>query len=140
MAGTTAARVGAALCLVSLGLLALPYAVLDGSEVSVYYGVGPVSPLYLAVLPAVTLVALLGAARGRSDPVTAAGASIAVAGSFVLLVGLWALAAGDVVGSLTVAAAFDRHRWALLVAGAGLLATTGWFARAALSGTVPQGP
>lgn len=140
MTGRLVARMGALLSLVVLGLLLLPYGLLDASEISVYYGVGPVSPLFLAVLPVVTAVALLGGARGRSDPVTAAGAAVAVSGVLGVLVGLWMTEAGAVVGGLTVDAVFDRHRFALLTATAILFVITAVFAKAALSGDVPQSP
>lgn len=140
MSGRTPAWLGLFMSLVFLGLLAVPYLLIDGSEVSVYYGVGPVSPLYLAVLPVVTVVALLGGARGRSDPITAAGAGLAVSTLLGVLVAMWALEASTVVGGIAVDATFDRHRFALLGAAIGLIAMSGWFARAALSGHVPQGP
>jgi hypothetical protein len=140
MSGTLAARVGAGLCLIALGLLLIPYSVLDGGEISVYYGIGPVSPLYLIVLPPVTAIALLGADRGRSDPAMAAGASVAVTTLFVLFVGLWTLGVGDVVGGLTVGTEFAYHRWALLGVACTLELTVGVFAWHTLSTEVPQGP
>lgn len=140
MSGTFAARVGAGLCLVVLGLLLIPYAVLDGGEISVYYGVGPVSSLYLIVLPPVTAIALLGADRRRSDPATAAGASVALSTLLLLFVGLWTVGVGDVVGGLTVGPEFGYHRWALLATALGLELTVCVFAWQTLSADVPQSP
>lgn len=140
MSGTLAARVGAGLCLVAVGLILLPYGVLDGGEITVYYGVGPVSPLYLLVLPPVTAIALLGADRGRSDPAMAAGASVAVSTLLLLFVGLWALGVRDVVGGLTVGTEFAYHRWGLLVVTLALEVSTGVFAVQTLWADVPQGP
>lgn len=140
MSGTLAARVGVGFCLLAVLLLLLPYALLDAGEISIYYGVGPVSPLYLLVLPPVTAIALLGANRGRSDPATTAGASVAVSTLLVLFVGLWAFGVGDVVGGLTVGPEFEHHRWALLTVTLGLEVTSVLFAWQTLSADVPQGP
>jgi hypothetical protein len=140
MWGTFVGRMAVTFCLLIIALLALPYLVLDGGEISVYYGVGPVSPLYLIVLPAVVAVALTGSLRGRSDAATAAGAGVAISTLLGVFVVLWALAAGDVAGGLTVAPTFAYHRVVLVASTVGLVFLTALFARAALRGAVPQGP
>lgn len=140
MSARLAAQLGTVLSLLLVGVLVFPYAVLDGGEITVYYGVGPVSPLYLLVLPAVTAVALTGMLRGRSDPALAAGASLAVSALLVLFVGLWMLEVGDVVGGLTVSSSFDYHRWSLLGGSLALGLVSVLFAWQALSTDVPQRP
>jgi hypothetical protein len=131
MSGTAAGRLAIALCVLIVVLLGLPYVVLDPGEISVYYGVGPVSPLYLAVLPAVVAVALSGALRGRTDQATASGASLAIAGLLTLFVLMWAAGVEGVIGGLTVTATFAYHPWVLAGASLALLFSfVGYTARA----------
>jgi hypothetical protein len=140
MSARLAAQVGTLLAVLLLGSLVFPYAVLDGGEITVYYGVGPVSPLFLLVLPAVTAVALTGMLRGRSDPALAAGASLAISALLLLFVGLWVVEVGDIVGGLTVPPSFEYHRWVLLGGSLGLGLTALVFAWQTLSTDVPQRP
>lgn len=140
MSSRLAAQFGTILSVLLVALLVFPYAVLDGGELTVYYGVGPVSPLYFVVLPAVTAVALTGMLRGRSDPALAAGTSLAISTLLVLFVVLWMLEVGDVVGGLTVPSSFDYHRWSLLAGSLALGLDSVLFAWWALSTDVPQRP
>lgn len=135
-----AAQVGTVISVLIVGLLLVPYALLDSGELTVYYGVGPVSPLYLLVLPAVTAVALTGMLRRRSDPALAAGASLAISLLLLLFVGVWMLEVGDVVGGLTVPSVFEYHRWALLGGSLALGLVTLALAWRTLSANVPQSP
>lgn len=112
-----AERVGLAGALAVLGLVAVPYLVLDAGEVAVYYAQGPVSPLYFTPFAAVAVVALLAAARDRSDPAVVAGVALVVGLGLAALAAAWAVAAGAVVGSLDVDATFDYHRYAVVAAG-----------------------
>lgn len=130
--GATAARIGAGACLLALGLIATPYAVVDAAEIGVYYGVGPVGPPFLALFTGVALVVLASGAAGRSDPATGAGVATAFTVVAAVLGVAWALAAGEVVGGLTVGAWFDWHRWALVAANALALLGAAAYARAVL--------
>lgn len=140
MPGTVTGRLAVSLCVVVIALLAVPYVILDSGELSVYYGVGPVSPLYLAVLPAVMAVAVSGALRRRTDPATAAGASLAIAALLTIFVLMWAAEVDAVIGGLTVNASFEYHPWALSAVSVALLLAVGGFAVRAMRGQVPQGP
>lgn len=116
-----AARLGVAGGVAYLVLAVLPYLVAAAPETRVYYGVGVIGPLLLLVPAGVALIALLSGARRRSDPATMAGVAL-VFGLFVLLLSVaWALPAGGVVGGMaSVSAAFDYHRWLVVLAGAAL--------------------
>lgn len=126
------ARIGTLAGVVVLLLVALPYAVTDGSEVSVYYGVGVVGPPLLSLFVAVAAVALLSGAAGRSDPATVAGVALVLGVAVAGFAALWALEAGSVVGGMTTSATFDYHRWALLAAATVLAAAAAWYARLAV--------
>lgn len=129
-ARTLAARLGAAACLLLVALAALPYLVMDGTEVGVYYGVGPVGPPFLALVATVALVALLSGAAERSDPATVAGVAVVLGVLLVLFGGLWAVPASGVVGGTTAPAAFDYHPWAVVATALVVFGSAAWFARA----------
>lgn len=131
---TRLARLGALAALLVVVLAGVPYAVADATEVSVYYGVGVVGPHLLAILAAVTLVALLGGARGRSDPATVAGVAVVFGVVVAGLLVQWALVAGPVVGGMaSVGAWFEYHRWAMVAAGTALAVLTALDARSVLA-------
>ncbi|MFB6120630.1 MAG: hypothetical protein ABEJ68_05885 [Halobacteriaceae archaeon] len=124
---TLALRVGALACLALLALLAAPYALFDAATVQVYYGVGPVSPLVVALFAGVAFVALGSAAAGRADTATVAGLALVVGVGAVLITLSWALSAAGVTGGLPTSAAFGYHRWGLVAVSAAL-ALAGLFA------------
>jgi len=113
-----------------------PYAVANVSEVGVYYGVGPLSPLLLLAPVGIALIAVFSGAKRRSDPATMAGIALVMGVTTALLTALWALPAGSVVGGMaSVSATFAYHRWALLLA-ACLVAAGGAGYAAAVLGVV----
>lgn len=122
-----ALRIGALACVALLCLLALPYALVEASAVQVYYGVGPISPLAVALFAGVALVALGAAAAGRSDPDVVAGLALVVGLGSVGITLSWALGAAGVAGGLPVSATFEYHRWAVVGTSA-VLALAGLFA------------
>ncbi|MFB6103805.1 MAG: hypothetical protein ABEJ57_01795 [Halobacteriaceae archaeon] len=132
-----AALVGALAALGVVVGIAIPYAVLSASELSVYYGVGPVSPILLSVVAAVAFVALTGVARDATDPATATGAALVLGLALFGLLAWWAIEVAAVVGGLDVSAAFTYHRWALLALAAIVPIATATHARRILR---PQGP
>lgn len=126
-------EVGAAACLAVVLLVLVPYLVVDSTAVGVYYDAGPVGPPALALLSGVAGVALLAAARDRSDPATVAGVALVIGVVTTLLALLWATAVTpDVVGGLTEIAAFEHHRWAVVGAAAVVAVTSAWYARMVL--------
>lgn len=126
-------EIGAAACLAVVLLVLLPYLVVDATGLGVYYDAGPVGPPVLALLAGVAAVALLAAARGRSDPATVAGLALVVGLVTTVLALLWALAVTpDVVGGLSELAALEYHRWAVVAACAAVTASAGWYARLVL--------
>lgn len=115
-------------------LLVVPYALVDARALGVYYG-DLVGPPLAGLFAAIAAIALLGAARGRTDPPTAAGVAVVLAVLAVGLLGRWALGVSPaLVGSLTELAAFEWHRWALAAAGVVQLAAGSWYARTAVRG------
>ena len=122
-----ALRFGVLASLLLLGLLALPYAMFDAASVQVYYSVGPLSPLVVALFAGVAFVALGSAAAGRSDPAVVAGLALVIGLGSLGITLPWALDAAGVAGGLPTSAAFDYHRFAVAAA-AGLLTLAGAFA------------
>lgn len=122
--------VGAAVAVVLLVLL--PYAIADPRAVWVYYA-GLLGPPLAGLFASVAAIALLAAARERTDRPTAAGVVVVLG---VLTLGLVAPWAGSVspslVGGMTTLAAFEYHRWALVAAALALLGAGTWFARTSL--------
>lgn len=109
-------------CFAVVVLVLLPYLLVDSTAVATYYDAGPVGPPVLALLAGVAGVALLAAARDRSDPATVAGVALVVGLATTALALTWALAvAPDVVGGLGEAALLESHRW-VLVGACGVMA------------------
>lgn len=114
MTDSPGAVLGAVAGVCFLGITFLPYAILTQSELSVYYGVGPVSPLVLAVFTVVGVIALAAVAQGRTDPAMTTGAALVVGIVVAALSLWWAIEVGGVVGGLSVSAAFENHRWVVV--------------------------
>ena len=114
-------------------LAAVPYGVSNAEAVWLYLGGGLVGPPLAALFAAVAAVALLGAARGRTDPAVAAGVAVVLGALVAGLLAAWAVGVSPaLVGSLTEVAAFRFHRWLLAAVGVVQLAASAWFARAVL--------
>jgi hypothetical protein len=131
---TSAPTVGVLAALTVLAVVTVPYVLIPARDVGVYYSAPTFVPIHLVVgLFAMVAVVVFAAGRnGRTDPPTAAGATVVLGGFMALLVLWWAVAVGDVVGSFDVTASFDYHRWLLLVATAAVAASGWWFAREVL--------
>ena len=127
---TIAPAAGIVAALAVLAAIVAPYFLIGATEVGVYYGVPTPVPVHLVVgLFALVSVIVFAAGRnGRTDPLTAAGATVVFAGFMVLLALWWSIAVGGLVGSLTERAAFDYHRWLLLATTLGVAGAAGWFA------------
>ncbi|MDZ7700577.1 MAG: hypothetical protein U5J98_00130 [Halobacteriales archaeon] len=118
--------VGAAAAIVLLVLA--PYAVADARAIGVYYG-GLLGPPLAGLFAAVAGIGLGGAHRGRTDRPTAAGVVVVFAFATLVVLAPWALGVSPaLVGGMTTVAAFEHHRWALVLAGVLLLGAAGAFA------------
>lgn len=122
----TGLGVGAAAAIVVLVLA--PYAVADARAIGVYYG-GLVGPPLAGLFAAVAAIGLAGAHRGRTDRPTAAGVVVVFAFATLVVLAPWALGVSPtLVGGMTTVAAFEHHRWAIVLAAAVLLGAAGGFA------------
>lgn len=137
MAGDRLPIVGAIAAGGLILLTFLPYAILTAPELSVYYGVGPVSPVVLTVFAAVAGIALAGVAADRTDPAAAMGAVLVVGVVLTALLLWWSLAVRGVIGGLSVSATFEWHPWVLVGVAAVIPITASWYAGTILR---PQGP
>lgn len=125
------AGLGTAAAVAVVGLLVVPYALADARAVWVYFGGDLVGPPLAGLFAAVAAIALLGAARGRTDPPLAAGVGVVLGGLAAGLLAVWAAGvSAGLVGGLTTVAAFQWHRWGLVAAAGLLLVASAWFARA----------
>lgn len=131
---TKAPAVGAVAALAVLVAIAVPYFVIDATAAAVYYGSPTFVPIHLLVglFALVTVIVFAAGRNGRTDPPTAAGATVVIGGFMALLALWWALAVGSLVGSLTEQAAFDYHRWLLVATTFAVAASAGWYAREVL--------
>lgn len=128
---TRAPAAGVVAALVVLAVVVVPYLLIPAQEVGIYYSAPTFVPIHLVVgLFALVAVIVFAAGRnGRTDPPTAAGATLVLGAFMALLVLWWAIAVGDIVGSFDVSATFDYHRWLLLVTTAAVAVSGLWFAR-----------
>ena len=128
-----AGRLGSASAALVVGLVALPYVLLDLTAVGPYYAAGPGGLAVITTLPLLAIVALAAALRGRQDPALMAGATVVLAAVTAGFAWWWALSVSpSLVGGLTDLASFDYHRWALAGAATVLLGATLGYARAVL--------
>jgi hypothetical protein len=131
---TSAPAMGVVAAVAVLAVVVAPYFLLPATDVGVYYSAPTFVPVHLVVgLFAMVAVVIFAAGRnGRTDPPTAAGATVVLGGFMAVLVLWWAVAVGGLVGSLTEVATFDYHRWLLLVTTLAVAASAGWYAREVL--------
>lgn len=127
---TRAPTLGIVAAVVVLAVVVVPYFYLSAPDVGVYYGAPTPVPIHLVVglFAVVSVIAFAGGRNGRTDPPTAAGATLVLGGFMSILVLWWALAVGGLVGSFPVEATFDYHRWLLLLATLLVAASGGWYA------------
>jgi len=114
--------VGVAGCLAVLALLLYPYLVADGT--GVYYGTAAVNPLVAGLLALLGVIVFAAGREGRTDPVLAAGATLALGVFGVAILAAWAVTARVDAVQVT-----GTHRWATVAAGAVVPLAAGWYAR-----------
>jgi hypothetical protein len=131
---TSAPTAGVAAALAVLAVVVVPYFLVPARDVGVYYSAPTFVPIHLVIgLFAMVAVIVFAAGRnGRTDPPTAAGATVVLGGFMALLVLWWAVAVGGLVGSFDVPASFDYHRWLLLATTVAVAGCGWWFAREVL--------
>lgn len=122
---------GIVAALATLFLIAAPYPLVgEASAVNAYYNAGAITPLAAGLLATVAVIVFAAGRAGRTDPPLAAGAGLTL-GAFALgVAALWAATVpASVALQLGEVAALEYHRFALVVATAGLPASAGWYAR-----------
>jgi hypothetical protein len=131
---TSAPMAGVVASLAVLAVVVVPYFLIPARDVGIYYGAPTFVPIHLVIgLFATVAIVIFAAGRnGRTDPPTAAGATLVLGGFMALLVLWWAIAVGDLVGSFDVSASFDYHRWLLLAATVAVAGSGWWFTREVL--------
>ncbi|WP_132061390.1 DUF7548 family protein [Halorussus amylolyticus] len=131
---TRAPSVGILASLAVLATVVAPFFLIRPTEAGVYYDAPTLVPVHLVigVFASVAIIVFAAGRNGRTDPETAAGATVVLGGFVALLALWWAIAVGDIVGSLTENAAFDYHRWVLVAAAFALAGSAGWYAREVL--------
>lgn len=102
-------------CVLTVAAVLAPYVVVtqeDQPVVSQYYELGVITPLALAVLALVGIIAFAAGLKGRTDPSVVAGLLVGL-GVFSLFVAThWALAVPETVGQSAETADFLAfHRW-----------------------------
>ena len=116
-----------------VGLVALPYVLLDLTAVGPYYAAGPGGLAIITTFPLLAIIALGAALGRRQDPALMAGAAVVLAAVTAGFAWWWALSVSPaLVGGLTDLASFDYHRWALAGAATVLLGAALAYARAVL--------
>jgi hypothetical protein len=136
-----APTLGIVASLAVVGLLVVPYAVVDGGAVANYYAAGALSPWVGGLLALVAIVVFAAGREDRTEPETAAGVGVGLGLAAFVVAALWAVTVpGEVplqlttdrplVGPLTSGTVIEYHRWvaaaaALLVPAAGV-----WYAKA----------
>ncbi len=135
-----APTLGIVASLVVVGLLLVPYAVVDGDAGS-YYGAGTPSPWVGGLLALVAVVVFAAGREERTAPETAAGVGLGLGLAVTAVLALWAVTvpgevplqlttAEPIVGPLTTGVIIEYHRWLLAVAAALLPAAGVWYGRA----------
>ncbi len=111
----TVAALGVLASLAAIGAVAAPYVLLPSAEasgLSTYARYGVVGPWGVVLFALVTTVAFAAGRQRRTDPATAAGATVAVGLVAALVAVEWALAVDpDVVASITTTEWLSVHRW-----------------------------
>ncbi len=112
----------------------VPFVVLSSAEISgvqTYYAHGVVGPWPIAMLGLLSIVAFAAGRQGRTDPVTAAGATLVFGVATAAIALYWAVAVpADLVQQLGTATWLAYHRWLLAVAAIGVMGSALWYVRA----------
>ena len=129
-----APTVGVAACLLLLGVLAAPYALLSspGTGLGVYYSSGPLGVGGVGFLAVLLIVVFLSGRQRRRAPDTVAGVALVGAVAAFLFASLWAVSVDpDNVYSFS-AQWMAYHRWLVVGAGALPAAAAAVYTRAVL--------
>lgn len=135
-----APTVGIVASLAVVGLLLVPYAVLDAGDVGTYYDAGALSPWLGGLLALVAVVVFAAGREDRTEPPTAAGVGLGLGLAVALVAVVWAVTVpGEVplqlttdrpiAGPLSTADVLETHRWVLAVVSGAVPAAGGWYAR-----------
>jgi hypothetical protein len=135
-----APTLGIVASLALVGLLLVPYAVVDGGAVANYYGAGVLSPWVGGLLALVAGVVLAAGREDRTEPETAAGVGVGLGLAVFVVAALWAVTVPaevplqlttdrPLVGPLTTATLIEFHRWVLAAVALLLPAAGAWYAR-----------
>ena len=132
-AESATARVGAVSGVLVALLVVAPYLLGPPAAVGTYYAPGPVGPPVAAVFALIGSLLLVAARRGRTDAARAAGAVVVLGAVVTLFTLAWALAVTpDLAGGFTTLDLARYHRYAVVLAGAVLLAAGAGYTRAVL--------
>lgn len=121
-------------CLLVLFVVFAPFVLLSGGEatgLSTYYDAGLVGPWVVALFALVATVVFAAGRQGRTDPETAAGATLVLGLFMTMLAAQWAVAVDPaLVLGLTTQTWMEQHRWVLTAVTLVVPGTAVWYARA----------
>ncbi|WP_254838094.1 DUF7548 family protein [Natronomonas marina] len=123
-----------------VGLLLVPYAVVDGTAVGNYYGSGLLSPWVGGLLALVAVVVFAAGREERTEPETAAGIGVGLGLAAFVVAAVWAVTVPaevplqlttdePLVGPLTTGTVLEYHRWVLAATAALVPAAGAWYAK-----------
>lgn len=125
--------VGIAGCLLVVGLLAVPYALVRtsaGSALATYYGTGAVNPAIAGLFALIAVIVLAAGREERADPALASGVALVLGVFVAVLTALWAVTVPtDVVVGMDAPREMEYHRWLIVAAAAAVPVAGGWWAR-----------
>lgn len=137
-----APTLGIVASLLLVGLVAVPYLVVENAGVvGSYYASGVLTPWAAALMALVAVIVFAAGREDRTAPDTAAGAAVGLGVVACLVAVLWAVTVpADVplqlttdrplVGALTTATVIEYHRWAVAGVAVLPLAAAAWYAKA----------
>lgn len=114
-----------------MAVLAVPYLLLPPASASTYYGAGVFNPLFAGMFALVCVIVFAAGREERSAPELVAGVCL-VFGLFILgLTVVWsATVPQEVVLSFPTDAAFQYHRYVLVLAALAVPLSATWYTRA----------
>lgn len=126
-----APMVGTIACVSVMLVLAVPYVLLSPGSTSTYYATGAFNPLFAGLFALVCVVIFAAGRSQRSDPALAAGVCL-VFGLFIAgFTIVWAVTIPEhIVYSYSTDAAFEYHRYVLVLAALAVPISATWYTRA----------
>lgn len=122
--------VGVAAALVVLGVLAIPFLVVDTAAAATYYGGGDVNGLGVGLFALIAIVVFAAGREERSDPQLVAGATLALGTFAVVLAVLWSVSVPTgLITQLSTLTVLVYHRALLVAATAAMPVSAAWYAR-----------